>query len=119
MDRRTFAKNTFQEWKVYYEEEYGVKIHTINVVCPTCDGNGRYVNPSIDSNGISSEEWAEWTDTSRDMYLSGKYDVICGECHGNNVVERLPEDAPVEQKEAWARWEESEYEYRHSLAMGY
>lgn len=56
-------------------------------VCLLCDGKGSHVNPSIDSHGISAEEWnRDWDDESRDMYMSGSYDVSCYECKGKRVI---------------------------------
>lgn len=53
-------------------------------VCETCRGRGSYVNPSIDSNGISPEEFREDPDFEED-YFSGVYDVECHECRGKRV----------------------------------
>jgi len=54
-------------------------------VCPNCDGKGKYVNPSIDSNGLSSEDFAEDPDFRED-YFSGRYDIQCRSCNGRNVI---------------------------------
>ena len=54
-------------------------------VCPVCHGVGKYVNPSIDSHGISPEEFDEDPDF-REQYMSGTYDVTCESCHGNRVM---------------------------------
>jgi len=54
-------------------------------VCPRCDGSGKHVNPAIDGNGLSSEDFAEDPDF-KEAYFSGAYDVICSECHGKRVV---------------------------------
>ena len=67
------------------------------VVCPTCDGTGHHVNPSVDAHGISPEEFAEDPDFAED-YMSGVYDVPCYECDGQRVV---PE--PDESTEAGKR----------------
>lgn len=56
-------------------------------VCPTCEGRGSHVNPSIDDRGITSSEWAEWDEDEHKMYRSGGYDVPCYECGGLRVVE--------------------------------
>lgn len=57
-------------------------------VCGRCDGKGSHVNPSIDGDGITSEEWngPDWNDESHEMYMSGGYDVHCEECHGERVA---------------------------------
>lgn len=61
-------------------------------VCPTCNGRGTHVSPSIDSGGITMSEWAEWDPEERDYYMSGRYDVTCFECHGKNVIQVLEYD---------------------------
>lgn len=57
-------------------------------VCGRCQGKGSHVNPNIDGHGITAEEWwgPDWDDESREMYMSGGYDVSCYECHGKRVV---------------------------------
>jgi len=55
------------------------------VVCPTCDGKGSHVNPSIDAHGISGDEFAEDPGFFED-YVNGAYDVPCYECKGKRVV---------------------------------
>lgn len=55
------------------------------VVCPACDGRGRYVNPSIDAHGISADEFHEDPDFAA-AYMSGDYDVGCVLCEGDRVV---------------------------------
>lgn len=58
------------------------------VVCSRCEGHGKHVNPNIDGNGITADEWngPDWDDESREMYMSGGYDVRCEECAGERVV---------------------------------
>ena len=104
----------FDDWLRYMEEitEPVPKSALQRVVCPCCDGEGRYVNPAIDGNGISAEEWGEWTDESRENYLTGVYDVVCEECGGENVVLRLRDDAPLRLRLAWENWEEEVRVYR-------
>lgn len=58
------------------------------VVCPICEGKGHYVNPSIDSQGISTEEFAEDPDFA-ESYVRGDYDMTCKCCNGHNVVNKL------------------------------
>ncbi len=61
--------------------------------CPTCEGRGTHVNPSIDSNGISAEEMDEHGEEFRRDYISGVYDVRCSQCRGLRVV---PDDEEYE-----------------------
>jgi len=57
------------------------------MICPTCKGEGCYVNPNIDSNGISGEDFADDPDFAED-YLSGAYDVQCATCKGRGSILR-------------------------------
>jgi RecJ-like exonuclease len=54
-------------------------------VCGRCDGEGKHVNPSIDSHGISREEFDEDPDFE-EAYFRGDYDVQCEECGGRTTV---------------------------------
>lgn len=54
-------------------------------VCGTCEGKGSHVNPSIDSHGLTAEDFAEDSDFAED-YHAGVYDVPCAECAGLRVV---------------------------------
>ena len=81
-------------------------------VCLTCDGKGTHVNPAIDDNGISAQEFIEDPDF-QEAYFNGTYDVQCYECKGKRVVPRV--DANRVDKttlEAWESHLKSEYEYR-------
>lgn len=113
MDKRDYIAtygheyNTFDEktmtltYDIYDEngDELEVSFPAKYVVCGTCDGKGKHVNPSIDSHGISAEEFYEDPDF-RDDYCSGMYDVSCYECSGKNVVPEIDEDIlNSEQKE--------------------
>ncbi len=52
------------------KNELGLWVQIKWEVCGTCNGRGSHVNPSIDSNGISAEEFAEDPDF-QDDYLAG------------------------------------------------
>lgn len=54
-------------------------------VCDLCDGKGRHVNPGIDSNGLTSEDFDQDPDFRED-YLNGTYDVSCYKCGGSRVM---------------------------------
>jgi hypothetical protein len=54
-------------------------------VCPTCEGKGTHVNPSVDAGGLTAEDFAEDPDFAEE-YMSGTYDVGCYECKGERVV---------------------------------
>lgn len=55
-------------------------------VCETCGGRGTYVNPSIDADGLTSEDFEEQGEEFTEMYFGGGFDVRCGECQGEKVV---------------------------------
>ena len=76
-------------------------------VCPTCDGAGAHVNPSIDAGGISPEEFANDPDFE-EAYRSGRYDVPCYECGGRRVV-AVPIKAA--DRQAIARKREGDLEF--------
>jgi len=66
-----------EEGNIEYKAEYEI--------CPDCNGKGKYVNPAIDSHGLSSEDFDEDPDFRED-YLSGIYDIVCCSCHGKRVI---------------------------------
>jgi RecJ-like exonuclease len=69
------------------KDEEEIKIPARYEVCSVCEGKGSHVNPSVDSNGITADEWyREWNHESREDYLGGLYDVECFECKGKRVV---------------------------------
>ena len=53
-------------------------------ICPVCNGKGSFVNPSIDSQGLSSEDMQE--EGFREDYFGGSYDQTCSSCNGNRVI---------------------------------
>jgi len=56
-------------------------------VCPTCEGKGTHVNPNIDAQGITAEEWdRDWSREEQVDYISGVFDVSCYKCKGIRVV---------------------------------
>ena len=65
-------------------------------VCPRCRGEGKHVNPAVDGNGISPEEFINDPDFE-EAYFSGVYDVVCEECGGENVIDVIDE-AEVERR---------------------
>ena len=73
-------------------------VKAIYVVCPLCDGKGRHVNPSIDSQGLTREDFDDDPDFRED-YFSGMYDQECNECHGKRVVP-IPDKRDLKAKEA-------------------
>ena len=77
----------------YFEDGDGER-HLVRLkfdVCGTCNGRGAYVNPSIDSHGLSREDFDDDPDFADD-YRRGCYDVSCSECGGARVVPVIDED---------------------------
>lgn len=60
-------------------------------VCPTCDGKGRHVSPSIDCNGLTQEDFDE-DPYFEEEYFAGTYDVVCNHCKGRTTVPVPDED---------------------------
>ena len=73
------------------ECEENVEVPIKFEVCPTCRGKGTHVNPSIDCNGLTAEDFAEDPDFAED-YFSGRYDQTCNGCGGQRVVPEICED---------------------------
>src|SRR3954467_1010069 len=78
------------------EDEHGEEVeHEVRLrfdVCDTCDGRGSHVNPSIDSHGLTAEDFDDDRDFAED-YRTGVYDVPCAQCHGERVVPVVDEEA--------------------------
>lgn len=69
------------------DDEDGTGVVSVKVryeVCSTCQGKGSHVNPSVDCDGLTADDFAEDPDFADD-YMSGAYDVQCYGCHGNRV----------------------------------
>lgn len=84
--------------KAWSEDRTLLELPMTRVVCGTCRGTGFHVNPSIDCNGITEEEFAEDPEFA-EAYFNGSYDVTCYECRGNNVTLDIDEDAAAESEE--------------------
>jgi hypothetical protein len=54
-------------------------------VCSRCEGSGKHVNPNIDGNGLTREDFDEDPDFA-ESYFRGDYDVRCETCKGQRVV---------------------------------
>ena len=55
-------------------------------VCPTCNGRGTHVRPSIDAGGYDGDDDDYDPETGESLYFSGFYDITCQTCNGKNVV---------------------------------
>lgn len=99
----------------------------VNSLCTLCDGDGHVVNPSIDSGGITDDDFYADPEFYED-YMGGRYDVTCPECNGQRVIGALDADGRLDeaQREALEYIERIERErYKdaldraHELAWGY
>lgn len=70
------------------------------IACPRCEGSGRHVNPAIDGQGLSSEDFAEDTDFA-ESYFSGAYDVRCETCEGEKIIDDIDETACKKRLSWW------------------
>lgn len=81
-------------------------------VCPRCEGEGSHVNPAVDGNGLTAEDFDQDPDFHED-YMAGVYDVACSQCGGARVIAVVdPERLTPAQREAWNAHEAAEREYQ-------
>lgn len=80
-------KLPLSKWKK--GEDYGdfenVQLPGKMEVCPRCEGKGSHVNPAVDGNGLTREDFDEDPDFAED-YFGGVFDICCEECKGMRVV---------------------------------
>lgn len=102
---------TFQLFDAAATEEFiEVSLPAKFEVCHTCRGKGTRVNPSIDGNGISREQFDEDPDFA-ESYFNGDYDVQCSACKGKRVIAVI--DLPRctnAQRVQWRTHQEAEAE---------
>lgn len=61
-------------------------------LCPRCRGVGSHVNPAVDGNGLSQEDFDEAGPEFYDDYMGGVYDVACYRCKGEKVIKIVDRD---------------------------
>jgi len=84
---------------------YRIYVPATKEICHRCDGEGTHVNPNIDGNGLTAEDFAEDPDF-RESYMSGVYDVRCEECNGEKIVKVPNVDfLPSNIREDYERYE--------------
>ena len=108
-DRRDYAGRKARLWQEFvgHCRQEGMVFQTEIIVCPSCGGEGAYVNPNIDRNGITQSDEV-WDDEEFwEGYASGTYDVPCEECGGRNVIQ-VPTTPEV--RDEWGKWLNSMYE---------
>lgn len=97
-----------------YEVEY--ELPAKYEVCSLCHGKGTHVNPSIDSHGLSAEDFAEDPDFMDD-YFSGAYDQTCNQCHGKRVETVVDREAsPKDILKLYDAYLEAKYEAEQERA---
>jgi len=107
----------------YSDEDEEVEVAaTIPVkfeVCSLCDGRGVHTDPSIDCNGLTSDDFYDDPDFEEE-YFSGSYDVTCYECGGRRVSPVIAKGALNDEQSAVLRQiqedAEAEAEYEALVA---
>lgn len=82
-------------------------------VCPLCQGKGTHVDPTIDENGFTFEDFYDDPDFEID-YRTGMYDVECAQCHGLRVI---PDDK--EYRADLRSYIDDSIEYEMEMKLGY
>jgi hypothetical protein len=95
-----------------------VSVGAVYVVCPVCHGKGTTVNPSVDGNGLTSDDFAEDPDFL-EHYMAGVYDVSCRKCGGKRVVAEVDE-ASLSRRERvlWSAHVKAKQEERAQERIG-
>lgn len=110
-------------WLTRYSDEEGetrVVIPSKFEVCDRCEGKGTHVNPSVDGNGLSREDFDADPDFAED-YFSGAYDVSCEDCGGKRV-QLVPKEegaTPEQLKLIEEYWENKRESAREARADAY
>lgn len=80
------------------------------IVCPVCQGEGKVVNPNIDAQGLTAEDFRD--EEFRRDYMRGLYDEVCRGCSGVRVVtkERIKELRQNAEDRQLAAREDGDYE---------
>lgn len=83
-------------------------------VCPTCNGCGSHVNPSVDAGGYNSDDDDYDPETGESLYWSGAYDQTCATCNGRTTVPTIDrERADKKILQLWYEIQEEEDYYDH------
>jgi hypothetical protein len=97
--------------EVYNEELDDYEDKEVNaqwIICRKCQGEGKIVNPAIDGNGLSAEDFAQNPDFKED-YMNGVYDIPCPECSGSGKILE-PDPIGEEQEKLVELWLENRRE---------
>ena len=85
MRRRILNEPVVTCYMVIDDHEEEVSLPAKFEACPRCRGRGTHVNPSIDGNGLTRDDFDQDPDFE-ESYFRGDYDVACYECRGARVV---------------------------------
>jgi hypothetical protein len=85
VDRPMIVGRPSEAEKAAREEDARLAKQDEYQLCPVCRGRGTTVNPNIDCNGLTAEDFAEDPDFA-ESYFSGMYDQTCAACNGMRVV---------------------------------
>ena len=72
------------EFYSFLGRHFTLKVPSIRVVCPRCNGEGVHDHSAF-SDGLTSDDLND--QDFRESYLSGNYDVECEECNGLRIVD--------------------------------
>lgn len=73
-------------------------------VCHQCKGEGSHVNPNIDGNGLTVQDFDELGSDFKENYMNGSYDITCDLCKGKRVIDVVDlESLSDEDREAYHR----------------
>ena len=84
-------------------EEATLEVPAVYAVCPLCEGRGSHVNPSIDSQGLTQEDFEEAGPEFKEDYVAGVFDQPCVQCKGRRVVPVVSRQTPAELQVKAAR----------------
>ena len=96
-DRMTFTVIKYDDED---ESEEEIELPAMWELCGLCQGRGTHVDPSIDSCGISNEDFAE-DPGFRESYFSGAYDVSCYRCNGRTTEPTVNVDSLSKEHKAF------------------
>lgn len=91
----SFNENNMRIIIIVDDEEIELPAHY--QVCDVCEGTGKHCNPSIDSHGLTYEDFDEDPDFA-ESYFSGRYDVTCYQCKGRRVYPEVCENLLTKQQ---------------------
>lgn len=79
--------------QIFVEDDDGIEreLPTTWETCDVCDGKGTHVNPNIDRQGLTADDFHDDPDFF-DNYRRGDYDICCNRCGGRRVVAVVDED---------------------------